>query len=277
MIRQADRLIYTEMMDTTPLVYIGINLAHDSYDHDREAVIDAALAAGVDHMVITGSSLPSIQAAIVLCESRPAVFRTTAGIHPHHASGVDTQVVAALRQFLAHPLVAAVGECGLDYFRDFSPRHEQRLAFERQLQLAIDHDKPLFLHQREAHRDFMDMLRPALPQIPAAVLHCFTGGRAELEECLEAGLQVGITGWICDERRGEALREAVPHLPLDRLMVETDGPYLLPRDLPTKPSSRRNEPKYLRHIVETISRIMERPAAAVATASTINARRFFGF
>lgn len=277
MIRQGERVNYTHVMNVITLVDIGINLAHDSYDHDREAVIESAIKAGVSRMVITGSSLASIRAAITLCESRPEVFRTTAGIHPHHASEVDPAAVVALNELLAHPLVAAVGECGLDYYRDFSPRPDQRRAFERQLQLAVDHGKPLFLHQRDAHRDFMDLLVPALPELPGAVLHCFTGGRAELEECLEAGLQIGITGWVCDERRGQALREALPYLPLDRLMVETDGPYLLPRDLPDKPSSRRNEPRHLPHIVEKISRILNQPYQAVARASTDNALRFFNF
>lgn len=277
MIRQAGTVIYTEMMDATPLVDIGINLAHDSYDHDREAVIAAAIDAGVSHMVITGSSLASIESAITLCESMPTRLRATAGIHPHHASEVDPATLEALDQLLRHPLVAAAGECGLDYYRDFSPRPDQRRAFERQIQLAIDHAKPLFLHQRDAHRDFMDLLLPALPELPGAVLHCFTGGPAELEECLEAGLLIGITGWVCDERRGQALREAIPLLPLERLMVETDGPYLLPRDLPVKPSSRRNEPKYLPHIVEAISKLMNQPVEAVAAASTANALRFFNF
>ena len=132
-------------------------------------------------------------------------------------------------------MVVAAGECGLDYFRNFSPPAEQRRAFELQLGLAARLDKPLFLHQRDARADFLAMLR-AHPGVAArAVLHCFTEGPDMLEECLALGLSIGVTGWICDERRGEALREAAPRIPADRLMLETDAPYLLPRTLRPKP------------------------------------------
>jgi TatD DNase family protein len=192
---------------------------------------------------------------------------------------------AELRALHAHPEVVAVGECGLDYFRDFSPRPAQRRAFERQLQIAVDlavdgagkphASKPLFLHQREAHDDFVAMMKNFDGKLGPAVVHCFTGTRKELFDCLDRDWHIGITGWLCDERRGLHLRELVPHIPADRLMIETDAPYLLPRTVKPQPSHRRNEPMYLAHIVEELARDRGQEIEAVAKATTATARDFF--
>jgi len=257
------------------LVDIGINLAHDSYDHDRAQVVHRALAAGIVRMVVTGSSLESIAQAIEICRRWPRLMRTTAGVHPHHAAEFPDAGLPRLAEFMEDPLVAAAGECGLDYYRDFSPRPEQRRAFAGQLRVAATHGKPAFLHQRDAHHDFLAILDEHLPGIPAAVVHCFTGTGAELEAYLERGLFIGITGWICDERRGLAVRDLVRHIPLDRLMIETDGPYLLPRNITPKPSHRRNEPMYLRHIFNSICEVRSELPEQVAAATTANAMNFF--
>jgi TatD DNase family protein len=201
---------------------------------------------------------------------------STAGVHPHHAHGFDAAQGAELRDLLNQPQVVAVGECGLDYFRNFSPRDAQRAAFAAQLKLAAAARKPVFLHQRDAHADFTAMLREFRTSLTGGVAHCFTGGRSELEDYLALDLSVGITGWVNDERRGQGLREAVPHIPGDRLMLETDAPYLLPRDLDPKPKSRRNEPGYLPHIARTVASLRGEPLEAVAAATTANAIRFFG-
>jgi TatD DNase family protein len=177
---------------------------------------------------------------------------------------------------LSLPRVVAVGECGLDYFRDFSPREAQRQAFVAQLQIAAAAAKPVFLHQRDAHQDFIAILAEFRPALAGGVAHCFTGGPRELEAYLALGLSIGVTGWVCDERRGAALREAVPHIPLDRLMVETDAPYLLPRDLQPKPKSRRNEPAHLAHIVDIVAALRKDTAVNIAASSTRNAIEFFG-
>jgi len=144
------------------------------------------------------------------------------------------------------------------------------------LQLAAAVGKPVFLHQRDAHEPFVDLLRKYRPQLVGGVAHCFTGGREELETYLELDLYVGITGWICDERRGHDLRTAVRSLPLERVLVETDAPYLLPRDLEHKPAGRRNEPSILPHIVAVLARHMEREGQAVASAATANTEALFG-
>lgn len=258
------------------LIDIGINLAHDSYERDRGEVIARAQAAGVIAMVVTGSTLEDSERAIELCRRHPETLRATAGVHPHHATAVQASDAPRLAALLADPMVVAAGECGLDYFRNFSPPAEQRRAFELQLRLAGEHRRPLFLHQRDALDDFLAMLREHPEPASRAVLHCFTGGAAELDACLALGLHIGVTGWVCDERRGEALREAVPRIPGDRLMLETDGPYLLPRTLQAKPAHRRNEPMYLPLVLDAVARCRGEPPAEVAATTTANACRFFG-
>jgi TatD DNase family protein len=197
-------------------------------------------------------------------------------VHPHHAVDFDAHTTAALRSLLANPKLVAVGECGLDFFRDYSPREAQRRAFAAQLELAAEVGKPVFLHQREAHEEFLALLEPVRARLAGGVAHCFTGGPAELAAYLELDLHIGVTGWVCDERRGAELRAAVPRIPLERLLVETDAPYLLPRDLTQKPRDRRNEPQFLPHVVARVAALMGRPAELVAEATTANAERLFG-
>ncbi len=261
---------------SVPLVDIGVNLTHDSYDADRDAVIGRARRAGLVHLVVTGSTLDSSRAAAALAAAHPGLLSATAGVHPHHALELDAAALAGLAALLAQPRVVAVGECGLDYFRDYSPRPAQRQAFECQLALAIETGKPLFLHQRDAHEDFVAMLKACGARLPPAVAHCFTGTRAEADEYLALGLCIGITGWICDERRGRHLLAVVPAIPATRLMLETDGPYLLPRTLSPKPATRRNEPMYLAEVCRVVAAARGEPVEVVARASTATAARFFG-
>jgi TatD DNase family protein len=256
------------------LIDIGINLAHDSYDEDRDAVIARARQAGVVQMVVTGSTLASSARALALARRHPGRLFATAGVHPHHAAELSAAGLAELAALARLPEVVAVGECGLDYFRDLSPRAAQRAAFVRQLELAADAGKPVFLHQREAHADFSAILREQRGEW-RGVAHCFTGGAPELECYLGLGLAIGITGWICDERRGGHLAALMPKIPAARLLLETDGPYLLPRDLQPKPRSRRNEPAYLPQVAAAVARARGEPLAAVAHSSTAAARALF--
>jgi len=257
------------------LIDIGANLAHDSFDRDRATVIGRAVEAGVAAMVVTGSTVADSERALALCRQWPERLRATAGVHPHHASGLTEAGLPALAALLADPMTVAAGECGLDYFRNFSPPADQRRAFALQLRLAAERGCPLFLHQRDAHADFLAMLREHPGPATRAVLHCFTGGPAEAEDCLALGLSLGVTGWICDERRGQALREAVPRIPDDRLMIETDAPYLLPRTLAPKPAHRRNEPMYLPLVLQETARCRGQTPEAVAACTTANACRLF--
>ena len=257
------------------LIDIGANLSHDSFDHDRDAVLQRARDAGVAQLVVTGASREHSPKALALAQAHPGFLFATAGVHPHHATEYTDECDAEMRALHAHPEVVAVGETGLDYFRDFSPRPAQRRAFERQLQIGVDTGKPLFLHQRDAHEDFVAVMKNFDGQLGPAVVHCFTGTRKELFDYLDQDWYVGITGWLCDERRGQHLRELVKHIPAGRLMVETDAPYLLPRTLRPLPKDRRNEPAFLPHIVEELARDRGETTAATAAATTATAAAFF--
>ena len=257
------------------LIDIGANLSHDSFDADRDAVLQRACAAGVATIVVTGASREHSLKALALAQAHPGTLFATAGVHPHHAVEYTDECDAEMRELHTHPEVVAVGECGLDFFRDFSPRPAQRRAFERQLQLGADNGKPLFLHQRDAHDDFMAVMKNFDGRLGPAVVHCFTGTRAELFDYLDQDWHIGITGWLCDERRGLHLRELVKHIPAERLMIETDAPYLLPRTVKPSPSHRRNEPMYLAHIVEELARDRGEEVAVTAAHTAATARAFF--
>ena len=258
------------------LIDIGANIAHDSFDEDRAGMMQRAADAGVDRIVVTGSSDESNVQAAELAEQSPGTLYSTAGVHPHHASDYNDDSDALIRSLIQKDSVVAVGECGLDYFRNFSPREAQLDAFERQLEIAKDSGLPVFLHQRDAHDDFVEILEPALPDLSRAVAHCFTGEGESLREYVAMGLYIGITGWICDERRGKHLYDIVSIIPDDRLLVETDAPYLLPRTIRPKPKSRRNEPMHLPEIVRVIAEARGQTQEHVAEISTANAERFFG-
>ncbi len=256
------------------LIDIGANLAHDSFDDDRDAVLARGRAAGIRQIVVTGSSVESTQRAIALARSNPGELFATAGMHPHHAMDLTPEVLAAFEVSAKLPEIRAVGECGLDYFRDLSPRDAQRRAFGQQLELAQRVGKPVFLHQREAHDDFLAILKEH--GVTRGVAHCFTAGERERDAYLEQGLHIGITGWINDERRGRHLREVVRAIPADRLMLETDAPYLLPRDIEPAPKSRRNEPSYLPWVARAVAAARGETPEDVAAATAATARAFFG-
>ncbi len=262
-------------MSHPTLIDIGANLTHDSFAQDRDEVLSNARAVGVQQLVLTGACMDSSRASQALAAERPGYLYATAGIHPHHAKDWSDDYETALRALLAHDEVVAAGECGLDYFRNFSTPAQQRDVFERQLALAAESGKPVFLHQRDSHGDFLEILDAWLPRLSHAVAHCFTGNGEELDAYIERGLYIGITGWICDERRGHHLIDLVPRIPGDRLMIETDAPYLLPRSVRPRPKSRRNEPKYLPEVLRAVAQAAKRDATVVAQETTANARRFF--
>ena len=260
----------------TPLIDIGANLTHASFREDREAVIARARSAGVGTIVVTGATVAESQHAAALAQAHPDMLWATAGVHPHHARECDETTLPALRELASHPRVVALGECGLDFNRNYSPHPDQEKWFVAQLELACELGKPLFLHSRDAHPRFAGILRAHRDRLPSAVAHCFTGEADELRTYIELGLYVGVTGWICDERRGRPLHELVRRIPRERLLLETDSPYLTPRDLHPPPKARRNEPAFLPHILRTVARALGRPAEEVAAETVHNARRLFG-
>lgn len=254
---------------------IGVNLTNTQFAKDRVQVIARAKAAQLSGMLITGTNVHESEHALALASEYPGYCWSTAGVHPHEASQWNDAVAERVHQLLQQDAVVAVGECGLDFNRNFSTPQEQEYAFSAQLALAAELELPLFLHCRDAHERFITLLSPWLDKVPAAVLHCFTGTAQELDACLQAGLSIGITGWVCDERRGLALRELLPRIPLERLLLETDAPYLLPRDLHPKPASRRNEPCFLPHIVSQVASWRDEDACMLGQKVDENARRVF--
>ncbi len=264
---------HPEMLDD--LIDIGANLTHESFQHDLPQVLDRAGAAGVNQILVTGSDIEDSQAGLELARAYPGRLFSTAGMHPHLAMDWNSQTAETLLRIAANPQVVAIGEAGLDFFRDISPRPAQEKAFEAQLELAVETGLPIFMHSRDAGERFVAVVKNYRDQLKAAVVHCFTGGREELHACLDLDLHVGITGWICDERRGHHLRDLVGDIPLTRLMIETDAPYLLPRDLRPKPKTRRNEPMHMGHITRVIAACRGLPAEQLAVAATRTARDFF--
>jgi TatD DNase family protein len=257
-----------------PLVDIGANLTHDSFAHDLEAVLRRARAANVTTLIVTGTDLAHAEQAVALAQRYPGLH-ATAGVHPHDASRWDSGLATAMGALHHRPEVVAVGECGLDFNRNFSTPAEQERAFEAQLGLAVESGKPLFLHERDAGKRMREMLKAWRDDISDAVIHCFTADRDTLYGYLDLDLHIGLTGWICDERRGHHLRELVGDIPLTRLMVETDCPYLLPRDLPAKLKGRRNEPSLLPWIVREIAHWQGTDEQQLAQATSDTTRAFF--
>jgi TatD DNase family protein len=258
------------------LIDIGANLGHESFQHDFDAMLARAQDHGVERMVVTGASADGSRHALALAHAHAGRLFATAGVHPHHAVDFDDATETLLRELARDPAVRAVGETGLDYNRNYSPRDVQLAVFERQLRIAAELGKPLFLHQRDAHEDFIALLRRYRDRVPGAVVHCFTDTGAALRDYLALDCHIGITGWICDERRGTHLRELVREIPANRLMIETDAPYLLPRTVRPLPAHRRNEPMYLKHICEEIARDRGESADVTAANSTATAAAFFG-
>ncbi|WP_300004765.1 3'-5' ssDNA/RNA exonuclease TatD [uncultured Cedecea sp.] len=253
---------------------IGINLTHSQFEKDSSQVIARAQQAGVNGMILTGTSLQDSAQALALAQQHSNCW-STAGIHPHEASSWNESTAEAIRNMANAPQVVAVGECGLDFNRNFSTPAEQEHAFTEQLALATDLMMPVFLHCRDAHDRFLALLDPWLEWLPGVVVHCFTGTESELHDYLRRGLLIGITGWVCDERRGLELREMLPQIPAQQLLLETDAPFLLPRDLDPKPASHRNEPCYLPHIVNKVAQWRGEDPAWLGQVTEENARRLF--
>ncbi len=256
------------------MIDIGANLTHDAFAADLGQVLIRAHDKGVTQLVVTGASAEGSEQAARLAANHEALF-ATAGIHPHHAEETTETVLSRLGELAGEEKVKAIGETGLDFFRDFSPRPVQIASFERHMELAIETGLPMFLHERDSHPTFSPMLKNYRDGISRAVVHCFTGEKEALFDYLDLDCYIGITGWICDERRGLRLLELVRDIPEDRLMIETDAPYLMPRSLKPMPTTRRNEPQYLTAVCETVAAGRNTTYDDIAALTTENAKRFF--
>jgi TatD DNase family protein len=254
------------------LVDSHCHVAEPEFENDRDDVIARAGANGVTTLVCVGATGPAAAnaGAVALAGRHGAVeIVATVGIHPHHASEADDAAFAFLEELAGRPGVVGVGETGLDYHYDHSPRPAQREAFARTIQLARKVRLPLVVHVREAHDDAVDILRAE--GAPRGVIHCFTGNRDDARRYLDLGFHISVAG-IVTFKNADSLREAVRAVPLDRLLVETDSPYLAP--IPHR--GRRNEPAHVRLVAEGVATTRSQPFATIAEATTANAHRLFG-
>ncbi len=254
---------------------IAVNLLGSALEPDIAEIVQSAATHGVSPLIVIGSDLAESAKAIELCNQYPGKLYCTAGVHPHHAIEWHSGSSAIQTELCQMPEVVAVGECGLDYNRDFSPRPAQRQAFREQLELAITLKMPVLMHERDAHEDFLAILSEYRAELTGVLLHCFTGTRAQMETYIELGLHLGITGWVCDERRGQELAELVPFIPSNRLLIETDSPYLLPRSMRPKPKSSKNKPEYLPYIAQYIANLRGEDPDEFAAQCYHNSLAFF--
>jgi len=259
------------------LIDIGVNLTNNRFDKDCDEVISRAISSGVNGLLVTGTNILESKKAIELCQRYPGYLNCTAGIHPHYADNAQYDYIDVIKELADSLFVRAVGECGLDFNRNFSTPDNQIKIFSSQIVLAAELNLPIFLHQRDAFDKWYQLLLPYIDKIPAMVAHCFTGSTSELQQCLDAGMYIGITGWLCDERRGKELREAVQLIPLERLMIETDAPYLTPKSIRPKPKSSRNEPSYLPYIVRTLAELTDYTEQQLIKQTELNTRRIFSW
>ncbi len=254
------------------MIDIGVNFHSSQLKGLGAELLSRAAAAGVTHILATGTSLHASELALAFAREHAQVW-ATAGVHPHDARHWTDTSAAQFEPLWADVRAVAVGECGLDYHRMFSPREDQRRAFEAQVAAGVRLDKPLFLHSRDAFDDFVAMLRDAAAAGAHGVVHCFTDGAAEAEAYLALGFDIGITGWVTDAARGAALRDALRVIPADRLHLETDAPYLRPKNAgKTRPY---NEPALLPFVAQAVAELKGLQPAALAAQASANSRRLF--
>jgi TatD DNase family protein len=257
------------------LIDIGANLTNKAFDADLRAVIDRAAQAGVERIIVTGTDLESSAAAVELCSSYAPRLYCTVGVHPHDAANATGGWLEELERLAQSPFARAIGETGLDFNRNYSPHPAQHDVFDAQLELAGRLSRPVFVHDRDAGAAVADHLARHRARLTAVIVHCFTGAATQLARYLELDCHIGITGWICDERRGLELQRLVARIPDERLLIETDAPYLLPRTLAPRPKSRRNEPAHLIWVARAIAHLRGQTVEEVCRITSDNARRVF--
>ena len=261
------------------LIDIGVNLSNSRFQKSIEDVLLRAKSAGVEKMILTGTSISDSESVISICKQYkdqfPDSLYATAGVHPHDADKFNADSANKLNQLCKEKPVVAAGETGLDFNRHLSDPTKQERAFESHIEIALKHDLPLFLHERDAAKRQLDIIRSHVNQFPKSVIHCFTGDKKTLFSYLDLDLYIGITGWICDERRGLDLQNLVKNIPLDRLMIETDAPYLIPRTMPNPPKNKCNEPSFLKYVIDEIAIHREESSEVLEVATSSTAIEFF--
>ncbi|WP_110572570.1 TatD family hydrolase [Marinomonas alcarazii] len=255
------------------MIDIGVNINHSYFMDDLEKTIADMQQASVKGMICIASDLEESQLVQAL-SAKHSVIWNTLGCHPHQAKTWNTQSQSELSCLINKAKPVAIGEAGLDFNRNYSTPEQQRYAFGEQIELASEFNLPLYLHERDAHHEMVEILSKSPSLAQKSVIHCFTGSREELDRYLALGLSIGITGWVCDERRGADLQASIPHIPLDRLLLETDAPYLLPRNI--RPRPKRNHPKFLPWVAEEVARLKDISVEELVGITLANTERVFG-
>lgn len=246
-----------------------VHLDLDDFNLDRDLVLPRAGEAGVQSMITVGINRSSSRQAVALAEQYPQVFAAV-GIHPHEARNATAPAYDELKDLAANQRVVAVGETGLDFFKEYSPRREQEICFRRQIGLAKELRLPLVIHDREAHDRIIEILREEKAEEVGGVFHCFSGDYALARSGLDMGFYISVSGVITFPR-ATGLREVVEKMPLDRLLVETDAPFLAP--VPYR--GKRNEPAYVIHVVRKLAEVKKVSVSEVAQCTQENARVLF--
>ena len=251
------------------LVDTHCHLDFPEYDQDRDEVIQRAKAQGVEYIINIGSSLKGSEGALELSRKYESIYATV-GIHPHEADTFIPETLAKIKNLAINKKVVAIGEIGLDYFKQFSKKENQLSLFLSQLTLAKELNLPLVIHTRDAQADTLKILKGAMPV--RAVVHCFSGDSLFLKECLDLGFSVSFTCNIT-YKKAQDLRDIVKITPIESLLLETDAPYLSPEGFRGK----RNEPAHVRLLAETVAGLKGLKIEEVERVTTENARRFFNF
>lgn len=254
---------------------IACNFSSDRFDKDLDSVIERAKINNVNKFLIVSASLNDFKKNYEIYKSNIQEAFFSIGTHPHHANEINEKQIVNMKKLVREYNPSCIGETGLDFFRNLSTHKEQTYAFEEQIKIAIEFNKPLYLHQRDSHSEFIKIISTYKNHLPRCVVHCFTGTQSELDDYLNLGFYIGLTGWICDERRNEELRQSIKNIPLEKLMIETDCPYLIPRNLESKPKNNRNEPSFLPHIAKEISGLMGVSSSEIADKTFNNSIKFF--
>ena len=261
-------------MNNMGLIDIGANLTHPELYNQLDKIVENIKTADIKKVIITSSNLGDTKTALNIINLYPDLFYTTVGFHPHNAKDFSLEDVDKIHDYGKDKNIVAIGECGLDYYREYSTKEQQIYCFEEQLSIAESLELPLFLHERHAHKDFSKILKSHINKIKNSVVHCFTGTKNELKTYLDMGCYIGITGWISDTNRGKHLHDLLEYIPEDRLMIETDSPYLIPHNLPFKHNG-INEPSFLNFVAQTIAECLNKDINEIKEVTCKNTKRFF--
>ncbi|MBT3548423.1 MAG: TatD family hydrolase [Gammaproteobacteria bacterium] len=261
-------------MNPLGLIDIGANITHPQLYNQLDKVVENMRSKGISKAIITSSNLGDTRTALDIIKAYPDFFYTTVGYHPHNSKDFSHDDIDLIIKYTKNNKVLAIGECGLDYYREYSSKDDQLFCFEEQLEVAKAIRLPIFLHEREAHKDFVNTLKKHILDINKSVVHCFTGTKDELKTYLDMGCYIGITGWITDLSRGEHLHHMIKYIPEDKLMIETDAPYLTPKNIPFKTNG-VNEPSHLNYVAQCVAECLNKDISYIKEITISNTKRFF--